>query len=225
MLVPNTNTRARCTGDDESAPKTRDSTLLLTQAGFTTAVDRRFTPSPGTQGRTDKNLCRCFGAPARRVFPDHLITQAGFSESGEVSPVCPQAITKRSELVLPFLGRAWFSRLSFCVDMMLALGAMCVAEFSPQTLSSTGLDADMEKLNEYIQADKTNEQSVETLYADLQHRFSVMKVRMDTGARSHTQVHAFRCARGPFPKQTISQPRRRRISQERKRTAAPCAMN
>ena len=26
MLVPNTNTRARCTGDDERAPKTRDST-------------------------------------------------------------------------------------------------------------------------------------------------------------------------------------------------------
>ena len=25
-------------------------------------------------GRTDKNLCRCFGAPARRVFPEHLIT-------------------------------------------------------------------------------------------------------------------------------------------------------
>ena len=25
-------------------------------------------------GRTDKNLCRCFGAPARRVFPDHLST-------------------------------------------------------------------------------------------------------------------------------------------------------
>ena len=25
-------------------------------------------------GRADKNLCRCFGAPARRVFPDHLIT-------------------------------------------------------------------------------------------------------------------------------------------------------
>jgi hypothetical protein len=24
--------------------------------------------------RTDKHLCRCFGAPARRVFPDHLIT-------------------------------------------------------------------------------------------------------------------------------------------------------
>ena len=25
-------------------------------------------------GRIDKNLCRCFGAPVRRVFPDHLIT-------------------------------------------------------------------------------------------------------------------------------------------------------
>jgi hypothetical protein len=24
-------------------------------------------------GRTDKNLCRCLGAPARRVFPDPLI--------------------------------------------------------------------------------------------------------------------------------------------------------
>jgi len=26
------------------------------------------------QGGPDKHLCRCFGAPARRVFPDHLIT-------------------------------------------------------------------------------------------------------------------------------------------------------
>ena len=24
--------------------------------------------------RTDKNLCRCFGAPACRFFPDHLMT-------------------------------------------------------------------------------------------------------------------------------------------------------
>ena len=87
---------------------------------------------------------------------------------------------KRIGPVLSSDVRSLVSRLSFCVDMMLALGAMCVAEFSPQTLSSTGLDADMEKLNEYIQADKTNEQSVETLYADLQHRFSVMKVRVDT---------------------------------------------
>ena len=38
-------------------------------------MDRRSTPSLGlTSGRTDKNLCRCFGAPACRVFPDHLIT-------------------------------------------------------------------------------------------------------------------------------------------------------
>ena len=28
-------------------------------------------------GRTDKNLCRCFGAPACRVSPDHLITLTG----------------------------------------------------------------------------------------------------------------------------------------------------
>ena len=40
----------------------------------TTAVDRRSTPSLGNPGRIDKNLCRCFGAPACRVFPDHLIT-------------------------------------------------------------------------------------------------------------------------------------------------------
>ena len=32
------------------------------------------TSRPEGAGRTDKNLCRCFGAPARRVFPDHLIT-------------------------------------------------------------------------------------------------------------------------------------------------------
>ena len=30
MLVPDTNTKARCTGDDESAPKTRDSLLTVT---------------------------------------------------------------------------------------------------------------------------------------------------------------------------------------------------
>jgi hypothetical protein len=27
-------------------------------------------------GRTDKNLCRCFGAPDCRVLPDHTITAA-----------------------------------------------------------------------------------------------------------------------------------------------------
>ena len=50
-------------------PLPRVSVNLL--ASSTTAVDRR---SDTTAGRTDKNLCRCFGAPACRVFPDHLIT-------------------------------------------------------------------------------------------------------------------------------------------------------
>ena len=49
--------------------------LEYTDNPRTTAVDRRSTPSLGlTSGRTDKNLCRRFGAPACRVFPDHLIT-------------------------------------------------------------------------------------------------------------------------------------------------------
>ena len=34
--------------------------------------------------RTDKNLCRCFGAPARRVFPDHLITVVSVEPRGRV---------------------------------------------------------------------------------------------------------------------------------------------
>ena len=41
MLVPNTNTRARCTGDDECAPKTRDSTRRRCTAGSKRHVDRR----------------------------------------------------------------------------------------------------------------------------------------------------------------------------------------
>ena len=32
-------------------------------------------------GPTSKNLCRCFGAPARRVFPDHLIIIRSFVRS------------------------------------------------------------------------------------------------------------------------------------------------
>ena len=44
--------------------------LEYTDNPRTTAVDSRSTPSLGfTSGRTDKNLCRCFGAPACRVFP------------------------------------------------------------------------------------------------------------------------------------------------------------
>ena len=41
MLVPNTNTRARCTGDDESAPKTRDSTRRRCNARSRRHVNRR----------------------------------------------------------------------------------------------------------------------------------------------------------------------------------------
>ena len=37
-------------------------------------------------GRTDKNFCRCFGAPARRVFPDHLITPS--LRVASISPLC-----------------------------------------------------------------------------------------------------------------------------------------
>ena len=47
-------------------------------------------------GRTDKHLCRCFGAPARRVFPDHLITdEFGFELAAGVF-CTPQARLSRS---------------------------------------------------------------------------------------------------------------------------------
>ena len=46
-------------------------------------------------GRTDKNLCRCFGAPVRRVFPDHLITPLRSPittpEPLPLLPLCPTA--------------------------------------------------------------------------------------------------------------------------------------
>ena len=38
-------------------------------------------------GRTDKNLCRCFGAPARWVFPDHLIRSL-FSREACIDYIC-----------------------------------------------------------------------------------------------------------------------------------------
>ena len=43
-------------------------------------------------GRTDKNLCRCFGAPARRVSPDHLITRTtvGLVESVPITRFCAE---------------------------------------------------------------------------------------------------------------------------------------
>ena len=58
------------------------------------------------------------------------------------------------------------------------LAALACAAAAPHGLSPRGLDADMEKLNEYIQADKVNEQSVEQLYADLQARFNGLKADM-----------------------------------------------
>ena len=65
MLVPNTNTRARC----------YLLTYLLTYCfGAATPACWVFPDHLITYLVTDKNLCRCFGAPARRVFPDHLLT-------------------------------------------------------------------------------------------------------------------------------------------------------
>ena len=55
------SSQARCTGDDESAPKTRDSYLL-------TYLVTYLLPRRERNRTSDKNLCRCFGAPARRVF-------------------------------------------------------------------------------------------------------------------------------------------------------------
>ena len=37
-------------------------------------------------GRTDKNLCRCFGAPACRIFPDHLITLGQLHNTAMLGP-------------------------------------------------------------------------------------------------------------------------------------------
>jgi hypothetical protein len=52
----------------ESKPPRRHRKQALTYS--TTAVDRRSSLRRlHPPGRTDKNLCRCFGAPARRVFP------------------------------------------------------------------------------------------------------------------------------------------------------------
>jgi hypothetical protein len=82
MLVPNTNTKTRCTltyleadgngygviagrgGPSRPPPRASVNLVPLLLTGV------RLHPP----GRTDKNLCRCFGAPARRVSPDHLIT-------------------------------------------------------------------------------------------------------------------------------------------------------
>ena len=69
-----------------------------------------------------------------------------------------------------------------------------------ETVGPQDLDADVSKLNEYLQADKENSLNVESLYGDLQRRFSQLKaewVRAETErlamkkalkeARVHTQ--------------------------------------
>ena len=94
MLAPNTNTRARCTGDDESAPKTRDSTRRRCTARSRRHVNRRAlltyllelaltycsrnTSGSAVDRRSDKTRqehLRCFGAPACRVFPDVTLSR------------------------------------------------------------------------------------------------------------------------------------------------------
>ena len=62
--------------------------------------------------------------------------------------------------------------------LLVALLVACAVAAPHGGLSPRGLEADMEKLNEYIQADKVNEQSVEQLYADLQARFNGLKADM-----------------------------------------------
>ena len=79
MLVPNTNTRARCTGDDESAPKTRDSTRRRCKARSRRHVDRRACirrqrpgdDSPRPQDR--RGGVRVRGAPFMSAFYLNLI--------------------------------------------------------------------------------------------------------------------------------------------------------
>ena len=65
MLVPNTNTRARCTGDDESAPKTRDSARRRCTPALTYLRSSADVSVPRQRTHDDRT---------GRVFPDHLIT-------------------------------------------------------------------------------------------------------------------------------------------------------
>ena len=45
-------------------------------------------------GRTDKNLCRCFGAPACRVFPDHLMISNALPQGRLPRRAAPQGATR-----------------------------------------------------------------------------------------------------------------------------------
>ena len=55
MLVPNTNTRARCTGDDESAPKSRDSTRRRCTARSRSAHRSRMAPLLARQEERERD--------------------------------------------------------------------------------------------------------------------------------------------------------------------------
>ena len=76
MLVPNTDTRARCTGDDESAPKTllRPGTRPVDAAQLAVEDTSTDVTSTTTDTRADRQeplpMFRCSGLPG---FPDQLI--------------------------------------------------------------------------------------------------------------------------------------------------------
>ena len=87
MLVPNTNTREHGRYRLEMTMKaplrrgTRPVDAAQLAVEDTSTDGPEFAATPATYLLfylltyfSDKNLCRCFGAPARRVFPDHLIT-------------------------------------------------------------------------------------------------------------------------------------------------------
>ena len=74
--MPKKTARSRCRSGPspavarvERCVNVTDSLMARPNGSSAPATARQYPP-----GRTDKNLCRCFGAPARRVLPDHLIT-------------------------------------------------------------------------------------------------------------------------------------------------------
>ena len=74
-------------------------------------------------GRNDKNLCRCFGAPACRVFPDHLLITSiheNLHRPLDIPPLAPASRGPRScspsSLPRPrsMLRRPWSASRSRC---------------------------------------------------------------------------------------------------------------
>ena len=117
MLVPNTNTRARCTGDDESAPKTRDSTRrrCTAQAVKDTSTDGPVVAAtPGVTARGPKTVarrCACkrgavhvvahrrIAAPAMEARP----CRASTPQRGSIEPA-PSPAFRPSRRWRPCLG-------------------------------------------------------------------------------------------------------------------------